>query len=150
MTLAETIWTELTGPTGTDFRITTVDAGGVSTRSLQAGAGEPVIFLHGTSGHLEAFTGVGSRLGFVDPMVVTEWEPPGILGIRHAGVVTGSGRFTLAAAGGGTSFAWEEELVFPAWMGGAAGGAAAAPLLRRVWRRNLHNLKSLVEGPSAV
>jgi len=53
MTLAETIWTELTG---TEFRITTVDARGVPTRSLQAGSGEPVIFLHGTSGHLEAFT----------------------------------------------------------------------------------------------
>jgi uncharacterized protein YndB with AHSA1/START domain len=85
-----------------------------------------------------------------DRMVVTEWEPPRILGIRHAGVVTGSGRFVLAPAGGGTSFAWQEELVFPVWMGGAAGGAAAAPLLRRVWRRNLLNLKSLVEGPSAV
>jgi 2-hydroxy-6-oxonona-2,4-dienedioate hydrolase len=50
--LADTIWTELAG---TEFQLTTVDAGGVPTRSLQAGAGEPVIFLHGTSGHLEAF-----------------------------------------------------------------------------------------------
>ena len=47
-----TIWAELAG---TDFRVTTVDAGGVPTRSLQAGSGEPVVFLHGTSGHLEAF-----------------------------------------------------------------------------------------------
>lgn len=47
-----TIWNELAG---LDFRVTTVDAGGVPTRSLQAGSGEPVIFLHGTSGHLEAF-----------------------------------------------------------------------------------------------
>ncbi|MFG1951868.1 alpha/beta fold hydrolase [Micromonospora sp. NPDC048830] len=50
--LADTIWTELAG---VDFALTTVDAGGVPTRSLRAGAGEPVIFLHGTSGHLEAF-----------------------------------------------------------------------------------------------
>ncbi|WP_436698659.1 alpha/beta fold hydrolase [Nocardioides sp. BYT-33-1] len=51
--LAATIWTELAG---TDFAMTTVDAGGVPTRSLQAGTGEEhVIFLHGTSGHLEAF-----------------------------------------------------------------------------------------------
>lgn len=49
---ASTIWTELTG---TDFQVTTVDAGGTRTRALQAGSGEPVIFLHGTSGHLEAF-----------------------------------------------------------------------------------------------
>jgi 2-hydroxy-6-oxonona-2,4-dienedioate hydrolase len=51
--LAATIWTELAG---TDFSLSTIDAGGVPTRSLQAGSGdEHVIFLHGTSGHLEAF-----------------------------------------------------------------------------------------------
>jgi 2-hydroxy-6-oxonona-2,4-dienedioate hydrolase len=50
--LTPTIWTHLAGA---DFQLTRVDAGGVPTRSLQAGAGEPVIFLHGTSGHLEAF-----------------------------------------------------------------------------------------------
>lgn len=49
-----TIWTDLAG---LDFTLTTVDAGGVPTRSLQTGTGpETVIFLHGTSGHLEAFT----------------------------------------------------------------------------------------------
>ncbi len=46
------IWTELLG---VDFSVTTVDAGGIPTRALQAGQGEDVIFLHGTSGHLEAF-----------------------------------------------------------------------------------------------
>lgn len=52
MTTPTTIWNQLAG---LDFRVTTVDAGGLPTRSLQAGEGEPVIFLHGTSGHLEAF-----------------------------------------------------------------------------------------------
>jgi len=47
------IWTDLTG---TDFCLTTVDAGGTPTRALQAGAGPDVVFLHGTSGHLEAFS----------------------------------------------------------------------------------------------
>jgi len=47
------IWTDLAG---LDFCVTTVDAGGVPTRSLQTGSGEAVIFLHGTSGHLEAFS----------------------------------------------------------------------------------------------
>jgi len=46
------MWSELAN---TDFRLTTVDSNGVPTRSLQAGSGEPLIFLHGTSGHLEAF-----------------------------------------------------------------------------------------------
>jgi len=81
-----------------------------------------------------------------DRMVVTEWDPPRALGIRHTGVVTGVGRFVLAPAGEGTAFAWEETLTFPTRMGGALGGAAAAPLLRRVWRRNLRNLKVLVEA----
>ncbi len=49
-----TIWTDLAG---TDYAVRTVDAGGIPTRSLQAGPhdGDPVVFLHGTSGHLEAF-----------------------------------------------------------------------------------------------
>jgi uncharacterized protein YndB with AHSA1/START domain len=85
-----------------------------------------------------------------DRMVVTEWDPPHALGIRHAGVVTGTGRFVLTPAAGGTSFAWAETLTFPTWVGGNIGGAAAAPMLRRVWRRNLRNLKTLVESASAV
>jgi len=49
-----TIWTDLLG---TEFSLTYVDASGVPTRALQAGPvdGPPVVFLHGTSGHLEAF-----------------------------------------------------------------------------------------------
>jgi uncharacterized protein YndB with AHSA1/START domain len=85
-----------------------------------------------------------------DRMEVTEWEPPQAMGIRHVGVVAGTGRFVLAPAGRGTSFSWEEELTFPAWMGGDLGGRAAAPLLRRVWQRNLANLKALVEESPAV
>ncbi|KAB2388168.1 alpha/beta fold hydrolase [Actinomadura montaniterrae] len=40
-----------------DYRHAYVDAGGIRTRALQAGPedGEHVVFLHGTSGHLEAF-----------------------------------------------------------------------------------------------
>ncbi len=46
-------WLDLTG---TPFSVSWVDAGGIPTRSLRAGEGPPVVFLHGTSGHLEAFT----------------------------------------------------------------------------------------------
>jgi hypothetical protein len=104
-------------------------------------------------------TGVGTtfecdtRVGplrLTDHMQVTEWDAPRAMGIRHVGAVTGVGRFVLDPAADGTRFAWEEELTFPVWMGGRAGGAAIAPLLRRVWRRNLANLKALVEGGSAV
>ena len=47
-----TIWTDLSVP----FRLERVDVGGVGTRALMAGDGPDVLFLHGTSGHLEAFT----------------------------------------------------------------------------------------------
>ncbi|TKG62850.1 alpha/beta fold hydrolase [Prauserella endophytica] len=48
------IWTELAD---VDFRQAYVDAGGIRTRALQAGPenGEHLVFLHGTTGHLEAF-----------------------------------------------------------------------------------------------
>ena len=47
------IWTDLTG---IDFSVRQVDANGISTRVLIAGEGEDVIFMYGTSGHLEAFS----------------------------------------------------------------------------------------------
>jgi 2-hydroxy-6-oxonona-2,4-dienedioate hydrolase len=49
-----TIWTELS-PLA--FRVEYVDANGIPTRALRAGdpTAPAVIFLHGTSGHLEAF-----------------------------------------------------------------------------------------------
>ena len=47
-----TIWTELID---LPHQVAWVDAGGVRTRSLQAGSGPVAVFLHGTSGHLEAF-----------------------------------------------------------------------------------------------
>ncbi|MDW6064472.1 alpha/beta fold hydrolase [Streptomyces sp. FXJ1.4098] len=48
------IWTELAG---VDYRHAYVETGDVTTRALQAGPedGEHVVFLHGTTGHLEAF-----------------------------------------------------------------------------------------------
>jgi uncharacterized protein YndB with AHSA1/START domain len=82
----------------------------------------------------------------VDRMTVTEWEPPAVMGIAHQGVVSGRGRFLLVpVAGDRTRFTWREELHFPWWMGGAVGAAAAAPVLRSIWRRNLRRLKDLVE-----
>ena len=58
------IWTELSP---TPFRVEYVDAGGVRTRALRAGDPQApaVVFLHGTSGHLEAFTrNIGAHAEF--------------------------------------------------------------------------------------
>jgi 2-hydroxy-6-oxonona-2,4-dienedioate hydrolase len=48
-----TIWTDLMQGA---FEVKFYDAGGIRTRTVVAGKGEPLIFLHGTGGHLEAFS----------------------------------------------------------------------------------------------
>lgn len=48
-----TIWTDLSGMA---FQQSFRDVNGVRTRMIEAGSGDPVIFLHGTGGHAEAFT----------------------------------------------------------------------------------------------
>jgi Polyketide cyclase / dehydrase and lipid transport len=85
-----------------------------------------------------------------DQMVITEWEPGRVMGIRHTGVVTGTGRFTLEEipdVPSGTRFTWEEDLHFPPWLGGAVGGRAGAPVLKWIWQRNLDNLRLHFAAP---
>ncbi len=82
----------------------------------------------------------------VDHMEITEWDPARAMGVRHVGMVTGSGVFRLEPIDDGhrTRFTWTEELTFPWWMGGPIGAAAARPVLGHIWRRNLVNLQSQV------
>lgn len=81
-----------------------------------------------------------------DVMEITEWTEGERMGVRHTGLVTGEGAFTLDAVGeAGTVFTWTEELTFPWWFGGPLGAAAARPVMRGVWRRNLARLKDRVE-----
>ena len=87
-------------------------------------------------------------LKLVDRMEITEWEPERTMGVRHVGLVTGTGAFTLRqAAAGRTEFLWDETLVFPWWMGGRVGGRVGALLLAQIWKRNLRGLKVQIEGP---
>ena len=90
----------------------------------------------------ECLTKVGP-LRLNDTMVVTEWAEKEAIGVRHTGLVTGEGRFTLAPAGTDrTEFCWTEELQFPWWMGGILGDIVGARILEWVWRRNLKTLSS--------
>lgn len=85
-----------------------------------------------------------------DRMEITEWEPGRVMGVRHQGLVGGTGRFTLKGLRGGrTRFAWEERLHFPRWCGGPVGALVARPVLTRIWRSNLRGLKARVEGDGA-
>jgi uncharacterized protein YndB with AHSA1/START domain len=82
-----------------------------------------------------------------DVMEITEWLEAERMGVRHVGLVTGRGVFTLEPTGdlAGTVFTWTEELTFPWWFGGPLGAAAARPVMRWIWRRNLARLKDRVE-----
>jgi hypothetical protein len=111
----------------------------------------------------EQRSGVGTtfdcdtRIGpfrLTDHMEITSWEPGREMGVRHVGIVTGSGVFTLepvhggrARRGGGTRtrFVWTEQLQFPWYLGGALGAFAARPVLAHVWRTNLRNLAARFE-----
>jgi uncharacterized protein YndB with AHSA1/START domain len=84
----------------------------------------------------------------VDRMEITEWTPDAAMGVRHIGLVTGTGRFTLTPIdlGRRTRFTWDETLEFPWWLGGPVGGLVGGRLvLRQIWKRNLANLKRIVE-----
>jgi len=88
----------------------------------------------------------------VDRMEITEWTPGEVMGVRHSGLVTGSGKFTLEPIdlGRRTRFVWQEELIFPWWLGGPIGAFIGGKIvLRAIWRRNLRGLKRIVEHRAA-
>ncbi len=107
----------------------------------------------------ERHSGVGTtfdcetRIGpfrLLDRMEITSWRPGREMGVRHDGLVTGTGRFVLhRTRSGHTRFTWIERLRFPWYFGGPVGAFVARPVLRRVWRANLANLRARFE-PSAT
>jgi hypothetical protein len=118
----------------------------------------------------EQRSGVGTefdcrtRIGpfrLMDHMEITSWRPGHEMGVRHVGLITGSGVFQLHPAGVETAsraeaergplpqrtrFTWTERLVFPWWLGGPLGAWCARPVLRHVWRTNLRNLSARVDA----
>jgi hypothetical protein len=95
----------------------------------------------------ECDTKVGP-LRLTDEMAITAWDPPDAdgraeMGVRHDGVVTGSGSFRLEPLGEDrTRFTWEEQLTFPWWLAGRVGGVFGGPVLKAVWKRNLKRLQA--------
>jgi hypothetical protein len=86
----------------------------------------------------ECVTRVGP-IRLTDRMAITEWRPGRAMGVRHTGLVTGTGRFTLRRRPGSrTRFTWRERLDVPWWLG----GPLATPVLHLIWRRNLRRLRS--------
>ena len=99
----------------------------------------------GEGTRFDCVTKVGP-ITLTDAMTVTEWRDGREIGVRHSGLVTGTGAFTLAdLPGDRTRFTWQEQLRFPWWMGGPVGGAVGGVVMRRIWKKNLQTLKQLVE-----
>lgn len=95
---------------------------------------------------LSAFSGVG-RVGFLDTMTITRWEPPYRVDVLHTGrVVRGTGTMEVAALPGGRSrFIWSEDLELPMGRLGRIGWPIARPAFRRGVQASLEAFARLVE-----
>ena len=68
----------------------------------------------GVGTKIAAFTGIG-KVGVMDRMQVTKWEPPFICDVLHTGkIIKGTGRFQLSSIDSETTrFDWSEEILTP-------------------------------------
>lgn len=79
---------------------------------------------------LAAFTGLAG-VGFLDTMVVTEYNPPWRWVMQHEGdFVRGVGIFKIEATPTGSRFTWAEELDLPFGIVGRLGWPLIRPLAR--------------------
>ena len=101
----------------------------------------------GVGGGFEAFTGLG-RFGVVDPMVITEWEPPHRVVVEHLGsVVKGTGVFEVFALPGDRSrFVWAEELELPLGPVGRAAWLVARPVFALGVSHSLQKFRRSVQA----
>ena len=96
-------------------------------------------------GEIRAFTGVG-RLGFLDTMTITVWEPPRRAVVRHTGkVVRGSGAFEVEDLGNGRSrVVWSEWILLPLGALGQLAWPVARIPLRLLLQASLRRLARYV------
>ena len=94
---------------------------------------------------MNVLTKVGP-IKLTDIITVTEWKEKESIGVIHEGIVTGEGIFYLKALNESqTEFKWEETLKFPVYLGGAIGEFFGGYVLRYIWKKNLKNLKEIIE-----
>jgi uncharacterized protein YndB with AHSA1/START domain len=83
-------------------------------------------------GRMVARTGLplpgGRRLGVVDTMVITEWDPPRRVVVQHTGrIVRGPGIVEIEPRGDGVLFTWTERLHPPFGLLGEIGAVLIRP-----------------------
>ena len=81
-----------------------------------------------------------------DVMTITEWRANEVMGVKHIGLIEGTGTFAIGPNGEGSIITWQESLQFPWWALGPLGSQCASPVLRFIWKRNLQNLKVIIES----
>lgn len=86
---------------------------------------------------LEAVTGIG-RVGMLDRMRITRWDPPYRCEVLHTGrVVRGPGVFAVRERGTGSTVVWTEELDLPLGRLGRIGWPIVRPAARWGLQRSL-------------
>ena len=117
---------------------------------VRAGAQEG----QGVGGELAARTGVpvlGRRLGVLDTMLITSWQPPWRVDVRHTGrVVRGTGTFEVRPrTGGGSTFVWTEGLDLPLGVLGRLGWPLVRPAFAAGVRLSLRRFARYAEAHPA-
>jgi hypothetical protein len=106
----------------------------------------------GVGGRMEAFTGVW-KIGFLDRMEITVWEPPHRWHVLHVGrVVRGTGELTVEPLPGDRSrFVWREDLDLPLGLLGRLGWPLVRPVFAYGVQLSLKRFARWVEAgrPSA-
>ena len=97
--------------------------------------------VEGVGTTFDCLTKVGP-IKLTDKMRVTSWVEPERIGVRHEGLVSGDGEFVISPTANGSTFAWEETLDFPWFLGGPIGELVGGPILKLIWKRNLQALKA--------
>jgi len=103
----------------------------------------------GVGGRLVAVTGLplpgGRRLGVVDTMEITRWEPPTRVDVLHTGrVVRGTGRFEVRPRGTGSTFVWGEQIDLPLGDVGRLAWPVVERLVRVSYRLSLRRFSRVV------
>lgn len=97
---------------------------------------------------LDASRGIDGKLGFLDTMTITRWEPPTRVDVLHTGaVVRGTGTMEVVRLPGGRSrFIWSEDLDLPLGRLGRLGWPLVRPAFLAGVRKSLTAFARQVES----
>lgn len=103
----------------------------------------------GVGGEFAAFTGIG-KLGFIDPMQITKWNPPHEVSVVHLGkFVRGTGEMKVEKISEDESdFIWSESLELPLGIIGFVGYKIIEPFFKIAIQKSLKKFALIVEKNS--